>query len=68
MARDGDSVGAAMRNIGGSFYDFEAMAFEGVKRRVLASPPNDWGGRAAQASGGRPWEVARDMTRPSRIF
>lgn len=63
----GDRVGAAMRNIGGSFYDFEAMAFEGVKRRVLASPPNDWGGRAAQAWGA-PWEVARDMTRPSRIF
>lgn len=30
-----------------SFYDFEAMA----KRRVLASPPDDWGGRAAQAWG-----------------
>jgi len=48
----GDRGGAAMRNIGGSFYDFEATAFEGVTRRRLASPPDDWGGRAAQAWAG----------------
>jgi hypothetical protein len=45
----GERGGAALRNLGGSFYDFEATAFEGVTRRVLASPPDDWGGRAAQA-------------------
>ena len=44
----GEKGGAALRNLGGSFYDFEATAFEGVTRRVLASPPDDWGGRAAQ--------------------
>ncbi|CAN7616011.1 Gfo/Idh/MocA family oxidoreductase [Phenylobacterium sp. LjRoot219] len=43
----GDAGGAALRNIGGSFYDFEADAFAGVQRRPLSRPPDDWGGRAA---------------------
>jgi predicted dehydrogenase len=43
----GDGGGAALRNVGGSFYDFEAHAFRGTQRRVLAHPPDDWGGRAA---------------------
>jgi predicted dehydrogenase len=39
--------GAALRNVGGSFYDFEAERFEGTRRIGLASPPDAWGGRAA---------------------
>jgi len=43
----GDRGGAAMRNVGGSFYDFEADAFSGTQRRPLSRPPDAWGGRAA---------------------
>ncbi|MFN3668960.1 MAG: Gfo/Idh/MocA family protein [Brevundimonas sp.] len=43
----GDGGGAELRNVGGSFYDFMAEHFEGTTRRVLASPPDAWGGRAA---------------------
>lgn len=57
----GEKGGAALRNLGGSFYDFEATAFEGVTRRVLASPPDDWGGRAAQP-GLKPWRKGSDTT------
>ena len=70
----GDRGGAAMRNIGGSFYDFEATAFEGVTRRRLASPPDDWGGRAAQAwagalaDGGRYDPTVEDLVRIARTL
>jgi len=43
----GDAGGGAFRNVGGSFYDFEAHAFKGPQRRRLAGPPDGWGGRAA---------------------
>lgn len=43
----GDAGGAALRNVGGSFYDFTATLFRGTSREVLAMPPDDWGGRAA---------------------
>jgi predicted dehydrogenase len=43
----GDGGGAALRNVGGSFYDFEADAFSGTQRRPLSRPPDSWGGRAA---------------------
>ncbi|MBO9624638.1 MAG: Gfo/Idh/MocA family oxidoreductase [Sphingomonas sp.] len=39
--------GAAQRNVGGSFYDFEAQRFAGTARETIASPPDAWGGRAA---------------------
>jgi len=45
----GSRGGAAMRNVGGSFYDFEAAHLEGTARRTLATPPDAWGGRAAAA-------------------
>ncbi|GJG87479.1 oxidoreductase [Gemmatimonadetes bacterium T265] len=50
----GERGGAAMRNVGGSFYDFVAERFEGTRRVRLAEPPDDgtaepWGGRAAVA-------------------
>ncbi len=43
----GERGGAAMRNVGGSFYDFIAERYEGTRRDVLAEPPDAWGGRAA---------------------
>jgi predicted dehydrogenase len=35
-----------LRNVGGSFYDFTAWRNDGTTRRVLAEPPDEWGGRA----------------------
>ena len=43
----GTGGGAEMRNVGGSFYDFTTERFRGTSREILASPPEDWGGRAA---------------------
>ncbi len=45
----GSRGGAAMRNVGGSFYDFTAERYEGTRTETLASPPDAWGGRAAAA-------------------
>lgn len=43
----GTEGGAALRNLGGSFYDFTAERFRGTTRDVLSVPPDFWGGRAA---------------------
>lgn len=43
----GTHGGAALRNVDGSFYDFTAELYRGTARERLASPPDDWGGRAA---------------------
>ncbi|HSU16436.1 MAG TPA: Gfo/Idh/MocA family oxidoreductase [Longimicrobium sp.] len=43
----GTGGGAALRNVGGSFYDFTAELYHGTARETLASPPDAWGGRAA---------------------
>jgi predicted dehydrogenase len=43
----GTRGGASMRNVNGSFYDFEAWLFRGTSRELLVAPPDDWGGRAA---------------------
>jgi predicted dehydrogenase len=48
---------ASLRNVAGSFYDFTAEAFAGTSRRVLTTPPDAWGGRAAVAWAER---LARD--------
>jgi predicted dehydrogenase len=40
---------AEMRNVEGSFYDLVAERYRGTSREVLASPPDDWGGRALRA-------------------
>ena len=45
----GTSGGATFRNVGGSFYDFEATRFRGTARETLASGAEEWGGRAAAA-------------------
>jgi len=42
----GTGGGAALRNVGGSFYDFTAELFHGTSRETLATPPDEWGGRA----------------------
>jgi predicted dehydrogenase len=53
----GERGGAAMRNVGGSFYDFSAERFDGTRVETLVEPPDQWGGRALQA-----WaeQLARD--------
>jgi predicted dehydrogenase len=43
----GEGHGAAMRNVNGSFFDFTAERYRGTAAETLASPPDDWGGRAA---------------------
>ncbi|MFC3069661.1 Gfo/Idh/MocA family protein [Phenylobacterium soli] len=43
----GTDGGAALRNVGGSFYDFTAERYHGTASKTLASPPDAWGGRAA---------------------
>lgn len=45
----GTEGGAALRNVGGSFYDFVAERFTGTSKTLLAGPPDAWGGRAAAA-------------------
>jgi predicted dehydrogenase len=43
----GTGGGLAIRNVDGSFYDFIAERHRGTTTERLASPPDDWGGRAA---------------------
>jgi predicted dehydrogenase len=43
----GTEGGAQMRNEGGSFFDFSAQLFKGRDAQTIASPPDEWGGRAA---------------------
>jgi len=43
----GTGGGAALKNVGGSFYDFSAELYHGTRRETLATPPDPWGGRAA---------------------
>ena len=43
----GTQGGASLRNLDGSFYDFEALRFRGTSAQKLVSPPDEWGGRAA---------------------
>jgi predicted dehydrogenase len=43
----GTEGSVALSNVAGSFYDFTAELCRGTHREVIASPPDDWGGRAA---------------------
>lgn len=45
----GTKGGVALRNVNGSFYDFTVDRFHGTSRQRLASPPDEWGGRAVVA-------------------
>ena len=47
----GTNGGLALRNVGGSFYDFVVERYHGTRREVLAEPPDAWGGRAAVGFG-----------------
>ena len=40
---------AALRNVGGSFYDFTATRAHGTTEEILIQPPDAWGGRALVA-------------------
>lgn len=42
----GSEGGAALNNVGGSFYDFTADHYRGTSAERLAEPPDSWGGRA----------------------
>jgi predicted dehydrogenase len=42
----GTKGGVAMKNINGSFYDFQALKYNGTKTEVLFDQPDDWGGKA----------------------
>jgi predicted dehydrogenase len=55
----GTGGGLSVQNVGGSFYDFRALRFEGTSRVTLDEPPDDWGGRAAVAWAER---LRRDLT------
>jgi predicted dehydrogenase len=55
----GTQGSASIRNVGGSFYDFEAHRHRGTATERLAAPPDDWGGRAAAAWAER---LARDRS------
>lgn len=45
----GSAGGVSLRNVAGSFYDFEAHLHRGTASERLVAPPDDWGGRAAAA-------------------
>lgn len=42
----GTQGGAAIRNVAGSFFDFDMQLFRGTQRERLAGYPDPWGGRA----------------------
>lgn len=43
----GTEGGGSFRNVKGSIHDFTAELYRGTHRHTLATPPDDWGGRAA---------------------
>lgn len=45
----GTHAAASLRNVGGSFFDFELLHTRGTSSERLIAPPDDWGGRAAIA-------------------
>src|SRR3954447_11282715 len=49
VALYGTDGALVMRNVGGSFYDFDACLQRGTHAQLLAAPRDDWGGRALRA-------------------
>jgi predicted dehydrogenase len=45
----GTDGGLSLRNVGGSFLDFETHHHRGTASERIAAPPDDWGGRTAVA-------------------
>jgi predicted dehydrogenase len=70
----GTDGGAALKNVGGSFYDFTAERYRGTARETLATPPDAWGGRAAAdwaerlASGARFDPAAERLVDAARVL
>lgn len=70
----GTHGGAAMRNVGGSFYDFIAERFQGTATESLISSADDWSGRAAVtwvkalAAGGRHDAACQRLVNVSRVI
>ena len=70
----GTAGGAALRNVGGSFYDFEATRFTGTASETLTGGADDWGGRAAAdwarrlAAGERFDPAADELVRVARVL
>lgn len=42
----GTKASALFYNINGSFYDFEAAFCHGTSKKIISSPPDEWGGKA----------------------
>lgn len=42
----GTEGAAIMRNVDGSFFDFETIFCQGTDHEIISSPPEDWGGKA----------------------
>lgn len=70
----GTEGGAALRNVGGSFYDFTADRYRGTAAERLSTPPEEWGGRAAidwarrLAAGDRFDAAAENLVAVSRVL
>lgn len=45
----GTQAGVILRNVNGSFYDFETTLCKGTSKTVLSTPGENWGGAAAVA-------------------
>jgi predicted dehydrogenase len=45
----GSEGAVSVRNVGGSFYDFQAELWRGTSSETLVEPPDEWGGRAIGA-------------------
>ena len=42
----GTTGGVSLKNVGGSFYDFEGLRYRGTKTETVAAPPDAWGEKA----------------------
>ena len=42
----GTKGGVALKNVNGSFYDFAGLRYWGTKTETIATPPDNWGGKA----------------------
>lgn len=70
----GTGGGAAMRNVGGSFYDFRSERFRGTARELLFEGAEEWGVRAGAdwaerlAHGERFGREAEDLVRVAAVL
>lgn len=70
----GTEGGAAVRNVDGSFYDLEALRFDGTGATTLVVPPDEWGGRVAAdwaralATGGRYDPAVESVVRVGEVL